>query len=329
MLASQAIDMFNARNNRRVTNNDMSKTTAGNYARDLRDFLTILNQMDGDIAVADITPPMLEDVFEAYAGLPDARCKNQSRARATPRSARTRNRFYYSVSALFTYLTETGELATNPVKHAAGKVRLSTQDLDPKRKSIGQANVERLLQAPMTARDEFIIRVLTTAGVRVGELCACDTDDLTYDKDLNCWWLRLTHTKNGAPRRVALSDVTVSFYHHYLTHDIVPPAERPNGMPIHDAEKALLRTARGLRITPRDIQNLLRRLGPSSGVHTTPHGLRHTAATMWVSEGVDVHVVRDLLGHSSISVTSQYLDSANADLAELAHRASVDKLGRK
>lgn len=328
MLLSDAVETFNTRNKRRVLNNDMSQTTASNYTRDLRDFLTIITKTDGDLPIDKVSPLILEDVFELYAGLPDARCKNESRSRITPRSARTRNRFFYSVSAFFGYLTAIGELSVNPAKQAAGKVRLTNQELDPKRKSIGAANVERLLQTPMTSRDEFIVRVLTTAGVRVGELCACDTDDLTFDPNHGCWWLRLTHTKNGKTRRVALSETTVSYYLLYKRHDMVAPSERPNGLPVQDAQRALLRTSRGLRITPRDIQNLTSRLGPRSGVHTTPHGLRHTAATIRVEEGVNIHVVRDLLGHSSIAITSQYLDSNSADLAELGLHSTVDNITR-
>lgn len=36
------------------------------------------------------------------------------------------------------------------------------------------------------------------------------------------------------------------------------------------------------------------------------HSLRHTLASRLVQKGVDLYVVRDLLGHSSITVTERY-----------------------
>jgi site-specific recombinase XerD len=328
MLASEAVDLFNDNTRRRVMTRALTQTSADNYARDLADFLAVLTSIEGDIPVSDIGVRLLDELFEAYGMLPDRRRKDEKSAHRTPRSARTKNRFYSSTSALFSFLCLLGEVPSNPVKGAAGKMKLKQEELDPKRLSLNKANLERLLDVELTARDEFILRVLATAGTRVGELCACDTDDLTYDSQHGCWWLRLRMTKNGKPRSVGLSDSTVAFYTRYRDHDIVAPASRPNGLPVEDAERALLRTSRGRRITPRDLQNLLKRLGPASGVHITPHGLRHTAATLRVKEGFDVHVVRDLLGHSSIAVTSQYLDSDSADLAAMATSTSVDAMGR-
>lgn len=59
--------------------------------------------------------------------------------------------------------------------------------------------------------------------------------------------------------------------------------------------------------TPVDPSNFRRRFATISqaagikGCH--PHELRHTAASLMLSRGVPLHVVADVLGHSSISVT--------------------------
>ena len=52
----------------------------------------------------------------------------------------------------------------------------------------------------------------------------------------------------------------------------------------------------------------------------TPHGLRHTAATVLLRySGADVATVADILGHADVGATSVYLDeSATAAASALA-----------
>jgi integrase len=54
------------------------------------------------------------------------------------------------------------------------------------------------------------------------------------------------------------------------------------------------------------------------------HDLRHTAATLWLSEGVDLATVQQWLGHSSISVTQRYIHWLGTD----SDRAAIDRLNR-
>lgn len=61
--------------------------------------------------------------------------------------------------------------------------------------------------------------------------------------------------------------------------------------------------------------------------HVRFHDLRHTAASWWLGTGASLATVRDLLGHSSVSVTSRYLHLLPGDLVRGA--AAVDAmLGR-
>jgi site-specific recombinase XerD len=43
-----------------------------------------------------------------------------------------------------------------------------------------------------------------------------------------------------------------------------------------------------------------------------PHLLRHTAASMWLANGIELKQVQENLGHSNIGTTSRYLHLLDA-----------------
>jgi site-specific recombinase XerD len=53
------------------------------------------------------------------------------------------------------------------------------------------------------------------------------------------------------------------------------------------------------------------------------HTLRHTYASWLVEKGVDLYVVKQLMGHSSLTMTERY-----SHVGENALSAAVKKLGR-
>jgi site-specific recombinase XerD len=73
------------------------------------------------------------------------------------------------------------------------------------------------------------------------------------------------------------------------------------------------------------VRDLLHRLAGEAGIEKRvhPHGLRHTFADELRAAGVDVVTISKLLGHSSIAVTSRYLDHLTNDRA-VAALAAVD-----
>jgi site-specific recombinase XerD len=58
------------------------------------------------------------------------------------------------------------------------------------------------------------------------------------------------------------------------------------------------------------------------GFHVTPHGLRHAHASWLLAGGADIQVVKERLGHGSITTTQRYLqtlpDAEDAALNALA-----------
>lgn len=151
---------------------------------------------------------------------------------------------------------------------------------------LSPAEVERLATACTHPGVALAIRLAARTGMREAEIlrAAVITD--------GCIVITVGTTKNSKPRRVPvpvdMPDLVLPIGITYNTlRTYFERARRDIGMP-------------GLWF----------------------HDLRHTAASWWIASGASLAVVRDLLGHSNISVTSRYLHLMTGDLK----RAS-DNLG--
>jgi integrase/recombinase XerC len=150
--------------------------------------------------------------------------------------------------------------------------------------------------SPIGLRDVAMLELLYATGIRVGELCGLDIDDVDFD--------RLVVRVFGKGRK----ERTVPFGH---------PAGRAvkrwlvDGRPalrVDAAGAALFLGARGRRIDQRAVRTLVhRRIADVPGAPDIgPHGLRHTAATHLLEGGADLRTVQELLGHASMSTTQVY-----------------------
>jgi integrase/recombinase XerC len=145
-------------------------------------------------------------------------------------------------------------------------------------------------------RDRAILELLYGTGVRVGELCGLDVDDVDDERRV----LRVLGKGNkeravpyGVPAHTALRDWRL--------------AGRPR-LAGDASGPALFVGDRGRRIDPRAVRRMVHaRLRELPGAPDLgPHGLRHTAATHLLEGGADLRSVQELLGHATLATTQIY-----------------------
>lgn len=171
----------------------------------------------------------------------------------------------------------------------------------PLPETLNEQQVEALLQAlpdagVLALRNRAIFETLYACGVRVSELCGARLEHL----DLESGLLRVTG-KGDKMRLVPVGSKATAALAGYLA------TERP-GLVRKLTRSHLFLSARGRALTPDRIWQLARetaqRAGFSQAVY--PHLLRHSFATHLLSNGADLRIIQELLGHADISTTQIY-----------------------
>ena len=83
------------------------------------------------------------------------------------------------------------------------------------------------------------------------------------------------------------------------------------------------------RISTTAVHRLVKKALLQAGLDSTQfsaHKLRHTAATMMLSGGVDVKTVQEVLGHENLNTTQIYTHIENTELKIAAEANPLSKL---
>ncbi len=149
---------------------------------------------------------------------------------------------------------------------------------------------------PVGLRDRAMLELLYATGMRVGELCGLDVDDVDDSRRLIRVW-----GKGAKERRVPYG---VPAQHALDTW-------RRDGRPLMSlpgSGAALFLGLRGKRIDQRAVRRMVHETlaGLDGAPDLGPHGLRHSAATHLLEGGADLRSVQEILGHATLATTQIY-----------------------
>ena len=244
-----------------------------------------------------------------------------------PRSIR---RMLSATRSFYRYLSHDGQVSQNPLVGVRGPKwgKMLPKNLRPDQTDkLFDVAIDE--QSFLAVRDRAILELLYSSGLRVAELVSLNLPDI----DLAEGMARVIG-KGDKEREVPVG----SKARQALTRWLVlrkRPARRHKGIgnhvrPAARAEQALFTNRAGQRLAIRTVQHLVAYLGAHRlQVKLSPHQLRHSCATDFLSGGVDLRAVQELLGHADISSTQIYTHLDFQHLAKVygqAHPRAQGKL---
>jgi site-specific recombinase XerD len=172
--------------------------------------------------------------------------------------------------------------------------------------------IDRLMRVAQTVRDKAVVALLIDTGLRANELCTLTLENLHFSA--NDAWL-LVKGKRDKWREVGLGNRARQLLHRYIHR------ERPQAAPsVRQGEQHVFLGRRG-PLTPSGLDQLLYTLRDTAGcdhfagVRVSAHTFRHSYAVAYLANGGDVYKLSRLLGHTSVSVTENYLRAFSARAA--------------
>ncbi len=287
-----------------------SSRSVEEYYFDLTTFFRYLKQQQGqsdpalpfeDISIDDVTIDLLKSVTlqDLHAFL--VFCKSVRGNNST-----TRARKASTLRIYFRYLnTHLGVLPNNP---ASLLDTPSIRHTLPKHLTLEEAmKLLNSVDGPYQSRDYCILTLFLNCGMRLSELCGINLTDIRSDRSL-----RLLG-KGNKERIIYLNDACVDAINRYLQ-------DRPrDGIPPSQAN-ALFISRNKNRISQKTVQHLasvyLKKAG-LDGQGFSVHKLRHTAATlMYQQGGVDIRILKEILGHANLGTTQIYTHVADSQVEQ-------------
>jgi site-specific recombinase XerD len=191
-------------------------------------------------------------------------------------------------------------------------------------KTLTAEDLQRLLAEPDTStkegkRDQAILELFFSTGLRLAELRSLNRTDLNYNtREMS------VRGKRGKIRVVFLSDNAVQALKDYMEIRL----DHLSPLFIRNLQKATTAMPPGeeFRLSRISIYNLVKTYARNAGImsNPSPHTLRHSFATDLLRNGADLRSVQELLGHKDLSTTQIYTHVTNPQLKEV-HKKFHDK----
>jgi site-specific recombinase XerD len=289
------------------TDRQCAPRTVEAYRRDLRPWVKFLNDQYQRLPSAKKNDPLFLRIYLHQRS--EERISNRSMAR-----------FLSALSGFQRYLSGREKLKEYIFKLPAMKYRAGIPEFVP------QTEIGRLFDPGGSKpekqpfyywRDYMMIALFYATGIRREELSNIKLSDL----DLNSGTITVLG-KGNKVRIVPVGESTLADLNNYLPirEDFckVKASDSPN----------LFLNRQGGPLTVRSVDRLVKKFASLAGMDLTPHMLRHSFATHLLENGADLMLIKEILGHSSLSTTQKYTH-ITAESMKKAYKLAHPRSGSK
>lgn len=204
-----------------------------------------------------------------------------------------------NLSSFFSWLEDEDHIIKSPIRRIH-KVKTGTVV----KETLSDEQIELLRDGCHCLRDLAIIDLLYSTGMRVGELCSLDIEDINFN-EREC----IVYGKGNKERRVYFDAKAKLHLKRYLDKRT-------------DSNSALFVTLDNPsdRLSIHAVEHRLRMLGQELNINKVhPHKFRRSMATKAIDKGMPIEQVQRLLGHQQIDTTMRYA-MVNQHNVKMSHR---------
>ena len=161
---------------------------------------------------------------------------------------------------------------------------------------LSKNEVNMMVKKSRSIRTKFVVSILYSSGLRVSELRSLNVDSIKNRQ--------FTVIGKGKKERIGFIDARTEKYMELYLSKRKHPSE------------ALITAAGGNRASVSTIQLIIKNAAIRAGLRkkVTPHTLRHSFATNFISNNGNIRHLAMLMGHNSIQTTAQYTHLVDNDL---------------
>lgn len=302
-----------------------SKRTVSEYYLDIRMFLRFVKLMRNelpvntpleDVPIKDVDLDFVRsisstEVFDFLSFLANDRVPEGSHDDPGIGSA-ARARKLSAIKSFYNYLSvSTKQIKENPVKDIEfPKIRRSL----PKYLTLEESTaLLKAVSGPNQKRDFAILMLFLNCGIRRSELVGLNLTDVYDDR------IRVVG-KGNKERIIYMGASCRNAIDEYLV-------ER-NKIVLSD-NRALFGSRDKNRISVTAVHRLVKKHLLEAGLDSTQfsaHKLRHTAATLMLSNGVDLKTLQEVLGHENLNTTQIYTHVESTELKIAAEANPLSKI---
>jgi integrase/recombinase XerD len=283
---------------------ELTENTVRMYTMYARHFAEYLKGRDADIFGVD------KNTLRLY--LNDLRTRKLKHASIV--------KIFTSISAFYDFLIEEGRMTVNPVPKMRKRYlhRYKEQDESQMRQSISIDEASRLVNSILSTRDRAIMVLLLKTGLRCGELCSLDVNDI----DLPEMTIRLKPAAKRSNRILPIDLETADVLGRWLKARETRP---------RNDKQALFLSSQGERLSASRVNSMVKQYAERVGLHNpdsdrledrfSPHYARHFFTTSLIRAGMPRDFVKELRGdvrHEAIDIYN-HIDKNELKESYLAH----------